>query len=464
MGEEALTNSDLRRYDVALSFAGENREYVESVAAALSRGGISVFYDRYEEASLWGKNLYDHLQHVYSESAEFTVIFVSAAYAKKLWTTREREIAQSRAFTEKREYILPARFDDTPVPGLLPTTGYVDLRQKNPEELATLIAQKLRQHGLIRSEATERDSLRKVPLFGAALKELENHGTVSVAIMEALYLEDDPPPGLELFLLTLARGSQGWARTALVGYAIHFVNKFDVGRQAVRYYLEEAESDPNKREQLGMRMQYVTQPDAIRWAHQPLTLDIHSDTYYNSFLQKHLDFVLANLLADMTAYLLVPYRGPGHYNLDSLFLVAKRCPKPGPFILRIKEWITDGYFDGRRSKIPDGELGRQLGPLILYECLNELAGLADDHPLQSLRIVVCDRVRMLLGSGDGLLGIYHLWNMHYAKFIDINHVFDRVNEFGGSDKDASELFHLLRYPSLDKSGKSLDLAEGLDLL
>src|SRR5271166_2549992 len=103
------TASKTRRYHVALSFAGEDREYVESVSSELFQAGVAVFYDRYEEASLWGKNLYDHLRHIYSEAADFTIIFVSAHYAQKLWTNHERESAQSRAFGERREYILPAR-------------------------------------------------------------------------------------------------------------------------------------------------------------------------------------------------------------------------------------------------------------------------------------------------------------------------------------------------------------------
>jgi len=137
-------NRSNRKYDVALSFAGEDRTYVEAVASSLKRAGVCVFYDRYEEAELWGKNLYDHLQHVYAEAAEYTVMFVSEAYDRKLWTTWERRAAQSRAFEERREYILPARFDDTDIPGLLKTIGYVDLRQKTPEELSLLILKKLR--------------------------------------------------------------------------------------------------------------------------------------------------------------------------------------------------------------------------------------------------------------------------------------------------------------------------------
>ena len=46
------------QYDVCLSFAGENRRYVDSVANELRGLGIRVFYDRYEQVELWGKDLY----------------------------------------------------------------------------------------------------------------------------------------------------------------------------------------------------------------------------------------------------------------------------------------------------------------------------------------------------------------------------------------------------------------------
>ncbi len=130
-------------YDVALSFAGEDRKYVERVAEILHELGAKVFYDKYEEADLWGKDLYTHLDNVYQKKSKFCVMFISNSYKEKLWTNHERESAQARAFTEKREYILPVRFDDTEIPGIRPTTGYIDLRQKNPSDLAYLIAEKL---------------------------------------------------------------------------------------------------------------------------------------------------------------------------------------------------------------------------------------------------------------------------------------------------------------------------------
>ncbi len=137
-------NQAPRLYDVALSFAGEDRDYVEQVAARLKHSGVRVFYDDYEKVNLWGKDLYVHLDEIYREKAEYTVLFISKQYNAKLWTNHERKAAQERAFRENREYILPARFDDTRIPGLSTTTGYIDLRETPPDELASLIASKVR--------------------------------------------------------------------------------------------------------------------------------------------------------------------------------------------------------------------------------------------------------------------------------------------------------------------------------
>lgn len=130
------------QFDIALSFAGEDRDYVEKVAKQLEKMAIRVFYDKYEAAELWGKNLYDHLEDVYKNKARFTVIFISKHYAKKAWTNHERKSAQARSFKENIEYILPARFDKTEIPGILPTIGYIDLKDYSPEKLAELIKQK----------------------------------------------------------------------------------------------------------------------------------------------------------------------------------------------------------------------------------------------------------------------------------------------------------------------------------
>jgi hypothetical protein len=134
---------EMKTYEIALSFAGEDRAYVEMVARFLDSHCVSFFYDDYAQADLWGKDLYVHLAKVYSEAQKFVVMFVSKHYAEKLWANHERRAAQSRAFQEKGEYILPVRFDDTKVDGLLPTIGFLDARKLSPEVLASKILEKL---------------------------------------------------------------------------------------------------------------------------------------------------------------------------------------------------------------------------------------------------------------------------------------------------------------------------------
>lgn len=150
--------NEQRKYDIALSFAGEDRDYVDRVANLLKEHGIKVFYDIFEEANLWGKDLYSHLSEVYHKEARFTVMFISEAYARKLWTNHERQSAQARAFQSAQEYILPARFDDTEIPGVLPTVGYISLKNRSPENLVSLIMKKLiSSGGSIPTEFVRRD-------------------------------------------------------------------------------------------------------------------------------------------------------------------------------------------------------------------------------------------------------------------------------------------------------------------
>ena len=132
-------------YDVGLSFAGEQRDYVRRVAEDLQYTGLRVFYDENEEDHLWGKNLLDYLSDLYLKRCRYCIVFASADYAAKMWPTLERQSAQARDIAEAGEYILPVRFDDTEIPGLLPTVCYQDARRKSPEQIAGLFAQKVGQ-------------------------------------------------------------------------------------------------------------------------------------------------------------------------------------------------------------------------------------------------------------------------------------------------------------------------------
>ena len=150
-GADGGASSSVRpewRWDVALSFAGAQRDYVRQVAQALQARGVRCFYDADEEIELWGKYLAEELPAIYGEQAAAVVVFVSAEYAARDWTRHERRAALARAVRERREYVLPATFDDTPLPGLLPDVSYVDLSTKTPQRFAAMIADKLAVLGI----------------------------------------------------------------------------------------------------------------------------------------------------------------------------------------------------------------------------------------------------------------------------------------------------------------------------
>lgn len=137
--------SSINEYDVAISFAGEDRSVAESIAEKLNKGGVKVFYDSYEKATLWGKDLYEHLNDVYKNKAKFCLMVISNNYRDKQWTNHERKAAQARAFSQNKEYILPLKLDDTEIPGLNETIGYVDYRTSDSDEVVLLLKSKLKE-------------------------------------------------------------------------------------------------------------------------------------------------------------------------------------------------------------------------------------------------------------------------------------------------------------------------------
>ena len=157
-----------------------SREYVDQVANLLRDLGVSVFYDLFEEASSWGKNLYEYLSDIYQNKALYTIMFISQHYARKRWPNHEREAMQARAFQEHQEYILPARFDDTQIPGVLPTVAYIPLTDRSPQDFVKGIHKKLVTSGQhvdpIQARVTVVNSERQ-PIVGATVTAIAGDST-----------------------------------------------------------------------------------------------------------------------------------------------------------------------------------------------------------------------------------------------------------------------------------------------
>jgi len=153
-------------FDISLSFAGEHRPYVTEVASGLRQRGFNVFYDQFSRAEILGQDLINFLQDVYSRRSAVVAAFISEQWVSRPWPTHERQTVLARALLDAQAadlpFLLPFRFDDTPVPGLQPSVAYEDLRElypgerrwvqnrqyKNPTYVTSLLTRMLVRRGL----------------------------------------------------------------------------------------------------------------------------------------------------------------------------------------------------------------------------------------------------------------------------------------------------------------------------
>jgi hypothetical protein len=131
------------RFDVLLSYASEQRDYVRQVSIALHAKGVEAFFDQDFQAQLWGKHLGEVFPRIFGNYGKHCIVFVSKDYVSKVWTRHEFRSALTASIASNREYLLPARFDRSRLEGLDPSTSYVDLSEMSPERFAELIVKKL---------------------------------------------------------------------------------------------------------------------------------------------------------------------------------------------------------------------------------------------------------------------------------------------------------------------------------
>ena len=139
--------ADLRRhrFQVALSFPGEHRDYVARVATELDRhlGSNECFYDEFYEAQLARPNLDVLLQGVYGDRSDLVVAFVCAEYDEKLWCGIEWRKIRERVATGDEIEVMYVRLGEGDVAGMTALDGYLDARTRAPEDVARSIVDRL---------------------------------------------------------------------------------------------------------------------------------------------------------------------------------------------------------------------------------------------------------------------------------------------------------------------------------
>lgn len=138
------------RFEVALSFPGEHREYVKEVAAHLATtfDEERVLYDHYHDAEFARLDLNIYLPELYLKHSELIVIFLCPEYAAKHWCKLEWRYIRQLIATAEDKRIMFLSFgepDDLSDIGILSGDGYININnfKLTPQMAAEKILKRL---------------------------------------------------------------------------------------------------------------------------------------------------------------------------------------------------------------------------------------------------------------------------------------------------------------------------------
>lgn len=134
-----------KRFRIALSFAGEKRDFVKEVADLLAKrfGQEKILYDKYHEAEFARYDLGIYLPKFYGEQSDLIVPVLCPDYDAKRWTGWEWVHIYGLLTKEDGHRVMPSRFGYANADGLSPASGFIELDHKTPDEFVALILERL---------------------------------------------------------------------------------------------------------------------------------------------------------------------------------------------------------------------------------------------------------------------------------------------------------------------------------
>jgi hypothetical protein len=138
-----------RRFRIALSFPGEHRSRVESIAnmLAASLGREKILYDKWHAAESARPNLDTYLSKLYHDESDLITIFLCKEYDQKEWCGLEWRACRDLLKRKQDARLMFLRLDDADMPGLYSIDGYLDIRTMSDAEVADAILQRLGEPG-----------------------------------------------------------------------------------------------------------------------------------------------------------------------------------------------------------------------------------------------------------------------------------------------------------------------------
>ncbi len=134
-----------KRFRIALSFAGDRRDFVAQVAEILADqlGREKILYDKFHEAEFAKPRQALSLPELYYHETDLIVAVLCPAYLNKEWCVQEWDAICGLIKQQREDVIMLSRFDNAEGTGLYGLAGYIELDNKTPAQFAALILQRL---------------------------------------------------------------------------------------------------------------------------------------------------------------------------------------------------------------------------------------------------------------------------------------------------------------------------------
>jgi len=148
--------------DVAISYAGPDREHADRLVEILAEHRFSYFYDQDYLSFLWGKVAPPIFDHIYGKAARYVVVFVSQDYLDRNYTFHELQAALSKFVAQHgKDYILPIQVSGKrlKLEGLPDTVLDLSLTEHGIDKIGQMLIEKLTAAGVKPAERGERPSL-----------------------------------------------------------------------------------------------------------------------------------------------------------------------------------------------------------------------------------------------------------------------------------------------------------------
>ena len=139
-------------WDVFLSYAAEDAEWVRAVEAKLTNLHLKVFDPYAIPAQFWGVSRDEVVTQTFPTKCPAAFVVLSYAYSASEQCRRELGIITCTALADSPSLLLPVRLDDSPVPEAIRSVATLDARSGTPEGVAEGIESRIREWRTARAE------------------------------------------------------------------------------------------------------------------------------------------------------------------------------------------------------------------------------------------------------------------------------------------------------------------------